>query len=67
MSFACSLASFIPSEQELPMKRLIVLTCLLATTVLALPLAGWCYDQPAVNLGFTSFVDGAPPGRQPCS
>lgn len=43
------------------MKRVVVLFTLLAAMLLAVPLAGWGYDQPAVNLGFTSFVDGAPP------
>ena len=43
------------------MKRVVVSFTLLAAMLLAVPLAGWGYDQPAVNLGFTSFVDGAPP------
>jgi len=43
------------------MRHLVVMISLLAVTALALPTAGWSYGQPAVNLGFTSFVDGAPP------
>jgi anthranilate 1,2-dioxygenase (deaminating, decarboxylating) large subunit len=35
---------------------------LLAVVALVLPKSGWSYDQPlGLNLGFTSFVDGAPP------
>jgi hypothetical protein len=52
---------FIPFEQESPMKRFLVAVSLLISAVAALPATGWSYGQPAVNLGFTSFVDGAPP------
>jgi len=43
------------------MRHLVVMISLLAVFALTLPTAGWSYGQPAVNLGFTSFVDGAPP------
>jgi anthranilate 1,2-dioxygenase (deaminating, decarboxylating) large subunit len=43
------------------MKRSLVMIGLLAVVAMAVPTMGWGYDQPAVNLGFTSFVDGAPP------
>jgi len=44
------------------MRHLVVMISLLAVVALVLPTAGWSYDQPlGLNLGFTSFVDGAPP------
>jgi anthranilate 1,2-dioxygenase (deaminating, decarboxylating) large subunit len=43
------------------MQRSLVAVTVLVLAVLAMPVAGWSYGQPAVNLGFTSFVDGAPP------
>jgi hypothetical protein len=43
------------------MKRFLVAAVLLAFVAVVLPSSGWCYGQPSVNLGFTSFVDGGPP------
>ncbi len=43
------------------MRNCVAMACLLAVVILAVPTAGWSYGQPSVNLGFTSFVDGAPP------
>lgn len=43
------------------MKKNCVVVSLLAFVAVVLPSSGWCYGQPSVNLGFTSFVDGGPP------
>lgn len=43
------------------MKSFLVAVSLLVFGAVFLPSSGWSYGQPAVNLGFTSFLDGGPP------
>lgn len=42
-------------------RRSHVITLLLGSLLVFAPMTGYGFDEPPINLGFTSFMDGGPP------